>query len=93
MSFLKIGTKQMTIQSHSSIVDFLFSITGSNIKPKTFSIKTTNGEKFNLQISSIQKEDGSGNNFLFTASGETEDGNSKNCWIPIKDKIEGFIRF
>ncbi len=93
MAFLKIAGKNITIKTMDNMMDFFNSMTGNSYNPKTFNIEAINGERFKLQISSIQKEDGSGKKFLFSGSGVIEDGNSKNYWKPINEKIEGFVNF
>jgi hypothetical protein len=93
MSFLKIAEKNVTIKTMGNMMDFFTSITTSNSNPKFFNIETKDGKKFKLTLSSIQKEDGSGKNFLFTAHGYAAHPNKEDTWVPIAGKVEGFIRF
>lgn len=93
MGFLKIAGNSVTIAKMGNMMDFFTSMTGSAYDPKYFEAQTSDGKKFKLAIISVQKEDGSGSKFLFTATGYVEHPEKKDVWVPIAGNLEGFVNF
>jgi len=95
MSFLKIGGKQQQITHSDNLMNFFNSMCSSSFSPKSFNIMTDgnneNGtDKYELNIETVGREDGSGTSFYFTATGYALDGEKK---IPEAEKIDGYIKF
>jgi hypothetical protein len=100
MSYLKFeGGKQENITFQENIMRFISSFTSHSKNPIPFTVAAITGKnggnqnitaQYELQITSITREDGSGTSFLFNATGKCILQGSE---VPIVGEIEGYLKF